>query len=59
VLRGRLKCDCGNKDMMMLMYQAGAMNWPELSVAAWDVPEVMRQKEAILRARATAAGEPD
>jgi hypothetical protein len=38
VLRGRLKCDCGNKGMMMFTYQAGAMNWPELSVAASDVP---------------------
>jgi hypothetical protein len=52
VLRGRLKCDCGNKDMMMFTYQAGAMNWPELSVAPSDVPLVLLQKEAILRERA-------
>jgi hypothetical protein len=59
VLRGRPKCDCGNKELMMFTYQAGAMNWPELSVAASDVPQVLIQKEGILRERAKAAGESD
>jgi hypothetical protein len=51
-LRGRLRCTCGNKNLVTFAYQAGAMNWPDLSIAPSDVPEVLRQRETILRKRA-------
>jgi hypothetical protein len=44
--------------MKSLTYQAGAMNWPGLSVALSDMPAVMRAKEEILRERAAQSLKP-
>src|SRR5579875_3071355 len=37
VLRGRLKCDCGNKNLVIYTYHAGAMNWRDERKAPSDM----------------------
>ena len=55
-LKGRLKCPvCGNKQLVIFAYQAGAMNWPELSKAPSDMLATLAEKERVLRERARLA----